>query len=302
MSDRRTSNIREILRWIDDDNDHYSASISGKSVLIMREQGLGDEIRWSSCYRDVISESKHCTIQCDQRLAPILKRSLAEAEIFPAEPKNSPQVLPAEDSYEIKLLAGDLPARFRRKIQDFPDRKSFLVVDPQKASLWKNRLDELGGNLKIGICWRSDVVDWYRMRTAFYTHIDEWEGILTVPGATFINLHYGNYAYELEQAKELFGVPIHTWPDLDLRDDLDSVFALISELDLVITVQTAVWNMAGAVGTETWAVLHPIMYLGTDHVPWYKSVKPVKHNLGDSSEIVLGRIAAQLRQRIAEQR
>ena len=90
------------------------------------------------------------------------------------------------------------------------------------------------------------------------------------------------------------------WSGLDLRDDLENVFALISELDLVITAQTAVLKMAGAVGTETWATLSPIMYLGTDHIPWYKCVNPVPYELGDTSDVVLERIAERLRARVVQ--
>ena len=302
LSDRRTSNIRPVLNWVDKDEDHFNVPMNGKKVLILREQGLGDEIRWSSCYDEVIDESDSCIIQCDKRLASIFGRSFPNANFYPVESLNSQERLPPPDTYEVKCLAGDLTARYRRNISNFPKRDYVLKPDPQKTVLWKKRLEELDDNLKVGICWRSEVVDWCRMRNAFYSHLDEWGDILNTSGATFVNLHYGDCAHELEQAEKTFGVHIHEWPDLDLRNDLDSVFALISQLDLVITVQIAIWNMAGAVGTETLAVLNPIMRLGTDHVPWYKSVVPIRYVLGDSSEVVLGRIAAELRVRIAVQR
>ena len=302
LSDRRSLSVRPVLTAVGKDRDHFDVPIKGKNVLIMREQGLGDEIRWSGCYDEVIEEAAHCIIQCDQRLAPIFSRSFPDAELFPIEPLNTLKETPPLETFDLICLAGDLTARYRRNISEFPKRDYVLKPDPEKAAHWRARFDALNDNLKVGICWRSEVLDWYRMRNAFYTHLDEWGDILRLPGATFVNLHYGDCAYELEQAEKTFGVHIHEWPDVDLRDDLDSVFALISELDLVITVQTAVWNMAGAVGTETLAILNPIMRLGTNHIPWYKSVMPVQQDLGDSSEVVLGRIAAELRARIAAQR
>jgi len=72
-------------------------------------------------------------------------------------------------------------------------------------------------------------------------------------------------------------VRILRWQDLDLRNDLESVLALISELDLIISVSTAVVPLAGAIGVPTLMLAHRnYFHLGeSDIYPWFKSVIPV---------------------------
>ncbi len=297
-SNQCTASIRLSLRWIDVDRDRTTNPLTGKRVLIRREQGLGDEIRWSGCYQDVINEADSCIIQCDERLSAIFKRSFPEVEVYPVEMANTATDIPPPEAYDMMCLAGDLPTRYRRRINDFDKSTSWLKSDPDKNMEWRNQLNALNGDIKVGLCWRTDVITWHRMRTGFYSHLDDWGDVLTIPGVSFVNLFYGQCDVELDRAKELYGVDVHVWPDLDLRDDLDDVFALISQLDLVISAQTAVMDMAGAIGTETWAAVHPVTYLGTDHIPWYRSVNPIEFNFGDTPEIVLSRIAERLRQRV----
>ena len=162
------------------------------------------------------------------------QRSFPGAHIYPVEPIERPTDVPPSETYDVACLAGDLPARYRRRIEDFPDNDFVLQPDPSKQAFWQSRLDTLGDGLKIGICWRSEIVNWFRMRNAFYSHIDEWGDILTIPETSFVNLYYGECAQELEQVEKQHGVTVHQWPDLDLRDDLESVFpsyqSLISSL------------------------------------------------------------------------
>ncbi len=299
-SKQSASGMRNALNWTDPHRTEPALSPAGKRVLIRREQGLGDELRFAGCFEDAITEASSCIIQCDTRLAPIFQRSFPSAEIYPVAPIDCPHDLPPSDTYDMVYLAGDLPARYRRTIDAFPSRRSTLVVNPDYTAIWKARLSALGPGIKIGVCWRSEQVDWFRMRNTFYSHIEDWGNILNCPGATFVNLYYGECEQELQQAERAHGVRIHRWSDLNLRDDLENVFALISELDLVITAQTAVWNMAGAAGTETWATLNPIMRLGTDSIPWYTCVDPIPYDVGDTADMVLARIAARLRIRVGQ--
>lgn len=297
-TDLRAAEARLGLSWIDPQRDRPETPIAGKRILIRREQGIGDEIRWSSCYDEAIAEASSCIIQCDRRLEKLFARAFPTAELYPVEPLECPTDVPGPETYDIACLAGDLPNRYRRSIDAFPRKQVLLTPDPESEEKWRRRLDDLGPGLKVGICWRSDTVTWHRMRNKFYSHIDEWGDILTLPNTHFINLFYGECEYELENVHNTMGVAVHRWPDLDLRNDVDSILALISQLDLVITSQTAVWDMSGAVGTEAWAVLNPVHKMGADYVPWYQSVHAIPYDVGESSQAILARIAQQLEARL----
>ena len=113
-------------------------------------------------------------------------------------------------------------------------------------------------------------------RNVYYTNLDQWGPILTTPGLVFVNLQYDNCQPELDAAEQRFGVKIHAWDDIDLKDDLDSAAALISALDLVITAPTSVAAMAGALGVPVWDLAGKEdnwSTLGTDYMPWYPSMR-----------------------------
>jgi hypothetical protein len=112
-------------------------------------------------------------------------------------------------------------------------------------------------------------------RGKYYSALDAWEPILTLPGVNFINLQYGQVASEIAAAEQKFGVTIHNFEDLDLKNDLDGAAALTDACDLVISAPTAAAAMAGALGRETWFLVASRVWpqLGTDHYPWYRSTR-----------------------------
>jgi hypothetical protein len=78
--------------------------------------------------------------------------------------------------------------------------------------------------------------------------LDEWAGVLRTPGFKFVNLQYGDCEAELRDAEKKYGIEILRWKDLNLKDDIDDVFALIQTLDNVISVQVSTLIQAGVLG------------------------------------------------------
>lgn len=127
----------------------------------------------------------------------------------------------------------------------------------------------------MGICWRSGLLT--PTRNSEYTQVLDWAPLLARDDVVFVNLQYGESAQELEEVRRELGVEILNWPDLNLKNDVDDVFALISCLDLVVTVRTTVNNMAGAVGTPCVLLIKDSHWslLGQETYPWF----PKNHTL-----------------------
>jgi hypothetical protein len=108
-------------------------------------------------------------------------------------------------------------------------------------------------------------------RAKYFSPIDCWGPILKTPGASFINLQYGDCAEEIARAEEKFGVKIHSVEGLDLKDDIDGSAALCAALDLVISAPTAAAATAASVGTDVWFLTAARTWpqLGTEEYPWY---------------------------------
>ncbi len=113
------------------------------------------------------------------------------------------------------------------------------------------------------------------MRGFEYASIEELAPILTLDGIDFINLQSHDSGADINEAKERYGADIHSWDDLDLRNDLNDVAALTSGLDLVISFPTFSSEFAGALGVPTLCfAFHKgiIDQLGTEDAIWHPQV------------------------------
>jgi tetratricopeptide (TPR) repeat protein len=256
--------------------------LAGKRILIVGEQGLGDELMFANTLPDLaraVGDNGKLQIAVDPRLVPIFRRSFPAADV---------------GSYEDRKLEGK-PVRIfhwarengdpdfyapmgtplhilRKELDDFP-REGFLKADEEKRLAFRARLAALGPGPYVGICWRSMVLG--HKRRKYFSAIEAWKPVLSFPGATFVNLQYGEVSSELAAAREQLGVTIHHFNDLDLKNDLDGAAALTAACDLVISAPTAAAAMAGALGTEVWFVVASRVWpqLGTDHYPWYRQTR-----------------------------
>jgi tetratricopeptide (TPR) repeat protein len=225
-------------------------SLNGKTLLVWREQGLGDELLFATCLHELEALGGNIIVECDRRLVDTFTRSFphytVRAEAFlPEQGMQSPY-----KDFDLHVPLGSLMKYFRRDIKDFERSGAYIKTDPAKVAKFAERLAPYKEDYRlVGICWRSGKLD--PVRNLGYTTLDEWGEVLQTPGFKFVNLQYGECEAELKGAEEKYGVEILRWPDLNLKDDLDDVFALMHCLDAVASVQTAVLVMGGSVGVPT---------------------------------------------------
>ena len=162
-----------------------------------------------------------------------------------------------------------------RDIKDFDKQQPAWVVDPARAKDIEARLAPYKDKLLIGICWRSGVFS--IQRNMNYTHLSDWKELLIKENIQFVNLQYGDCETELTEVEQALGVSILRWPDIDLKNDLESVIALIQQLDCVITVGTAVSSLAAATGVTTFLLSKKVwLMLGEEsRYPWFDCVIPL---------------------------
>lgn len=245
-------------------------NLGGKALLVWKEQGIGDEIMFAGIYPEIIMRAKRCVIECTPKLLSLFARSFPDARIVPGVDPPDPATL---DAIDLQCAAGTLARWLRPTVDSFPKHKGYLVPDAARAAYWKARLTELGAGLKIGFCWRSSLRS--GTRELHYTRLDQWGPIFAVPGVHFVSLQYDECTAELDDARRRFGVPLHTFPEIDLFDDIDETAALTHGLDLVISAPTAVSGLAPALGVPTWTMSYGTSWcaLGTEHDPWFPAVR-----------------------------
>ena len=164
---------------------------------------------------------------------------------------------------------------YRNDITSFKNKyTNYIKTDLEMDYEFSKRLSKFKDRKKIGICWRSGKLDPNRNKE--YTHIGDWNEILSNPNYVFVNLQYGDCEQEIQQAENTCGIEIIRWPDVNLKDDFDKVFSIIKNLDAVISIGSTPFAMAGAVGTPVILMLRNGWdTFGTQTYPWFNSIVPI---------------------------
>lgn len=245
--------------------------LEGKRLLIWREQGLGDELLFGSCLHELQElHADQIIIECDHRLAPVLARSFPNYVVRPqsyyAQTRES-----TYNDFDFHLPIASLMKFFRRKIDDFQRGGPYIVPNEELVDEFQQRLAPFKDKPLVGICWRSGKLS--PVRNLSYTVLEDWLPILKSDKVRVVSLQYGDSEDEIREIEEKHDVELIRWPDMNQKDELDKVFALMSCLDLVISVNTAPLRMAAACGMPTLGVEgRGWTRLGdkeSDKLPWF---------------------------------
>jgi tetratricopeptide (TPR) repeat protein len=221
-------------------------SLEGKRLLIWREQGLGDELLFGSCLHELQElNADQIIIECDHRLAPVFARSFPTYVVRPqsyfAQTRES-----TYNDFDFHLPIASLMKFFRRRIEDFQRGGPYIVPNEELVNQFQQRLAPFKDKPLVGICWRSGKLS--PVRNLSYTVLEEWLPILKCDKVRVVSLQYGDAEAEIKAVEAAHGIEIIRWQDLNQKDELDKVFALMKCLDLAISVNTAPLRMASAVG------------------------------------------------------
>jgi tetratricopeptide (TPR) repeat protein len=267
----------------------------GQSLLIYPEQGIGDEMMFTSCVPDLMQAGNDCTLICAPKLEALFRRSFPTARVLGAAvPEIPAKVTSLSPKPDYKLAIGSLPRYYRRSLSDFPQHAGYLKADPEKVARWKTRLDDLGPGLKVGISWKGGL-PW----TGAHSRTVGLEGflpILRVEGVKCVSLQYTDCREDLDTLRSSHGIVLPHWQEA--IDDYDETAALVSALDVVVTVCTSVVHLAGGLGKPvivmapsrpTWR--YAMMEGG---MPWYPSVRVFRQPTRGDWAPVLKRTVAEL--------
>ena len=274
--------------------------LRGLHLLLVGEQGLGDEIMFASMIGDALAAlgpAGRLTLAVEPRLVPLLARAWPAVRVIGHATSSLAGRLrrTAPDAGAVQAWApiGDLLPLLRARPESFKGAKAFIEPDPARVAHWRDWLASLGEAPRVGFIWRSGLMAGLRARR--FAPFESWTPVLATPGASFVNLQYGEAEPDLARAQAA-GLTIQRPPGLDLMQDLEGVAALCRALDLVIGPPTATTNLAAALGAETWIVSANPNWpaLGTAGYPWYPAVKAFQPD-GTGWEARLETVARALR-------
>ena len=258
-----------------------SEPLNNQRLLIHEEEGLGDYIQFC---RFVPLAAEHCEVSL--RVPPALKRLVRSLK--GAHTPFAPGTEPPCDLH-ISLLS--LPAALNIDLATLPTAP-YLHPEPDLVASWRARLAPLPG-LRVGLAWAGNpayVADHHRSLSP-----DLLSPFAGTPGVSFVSLQVGGAPWTMPSPEQRAALNLYD-PTAELAD-LSETAALIAALDLVITVDSALAHLAGAIGHPVWLLNR----FNTDwrwlrgHVdsPWYPSMRIfAQKRPGDWSPVIAEASAA----------
>jgi Flp pilus assembly protein TadD len=219
--------------------------LDGKRVLVLDEQAIGEQVLFSACLPTLVADGALVTVRC----APTLKALFANS--FPGVTALASKLddhLLAGVKFDYQVDIGSLPGLCWSSM---PRLGSYLAGPTSRRAHWKAKVDSLGGGLKIGLSWRGGTPQTGAALRSIA--LDQWAPVLAVQGVHFVSLQYTDCAAEVAEVQRRFHCRLHTWPEA--LDDYAETAALVEELDLVISVATALVRLTSALGREAWAMV-----------------------------------------------
>ncbi len=217
--------------------------LEGKKILVCKEQGLGDNVQFIRYICCLVDKGAQVFLLMDDRLNELLQ-SLP----WPWQPY---RVGMKYDYWTTPLC---LTSFF--STDEVFTINSYLLANDKLIDFWRERLNKLGEGLRVGISWRGGATKLDRLSRS----IDEQvlKTLLSIKGCTFINLQYDCDRQELDHINAVNSFAIFHMDAIDLKNDVSNLAALMTALDLIITVDNTTAHLAGALGLPAYLLLPKI--------------------------------------------
>ena len=252
-------------RWMGED-------LSGKTILVVGEQGHGDNIQFIRFLVDLHSRGAKILLQVTNALIPLLSRTPIISRI---EPYGTDM---GEFDYWVPIMS--LPGVLGVTLDNIPRVQNYLTVDPDQVKAWQARLG-LKYKMRVGFAWTGRKDSWLNQHKSVPFEI-MLELIKANPQYEWINLQIdGTEAEEIALAEA--GVSVFPGTVGSFADSA----ALMMNLDVVIGVDSANSHLAGALGRPTWIMLNNYAtdwrwLVDRDSSPWYSTVRLFRQpSMGD---------------------
>ncbi|HEV3136524.1 MAG TPA: tetratricopeptide repeat-containing glycosyltransferase family protein [Pirellulales bacterium] len=267
---------------------------ANRTMLVYAEQGLGDTLQFVRYLPLVRERGGEVLLEVQAAIVPLLRTSGIQGVM--ATPADLP-------SFDLQVPLHNLPGIFQTTADNVPDDVPYLTADPELVAVWRERLSQHGG-FKIGVAWQGEkALEYDRSRSI---GLGEFAPLSTAPGVKLFSLQKNAGSEQLTEMADRFTVH-------DLGADFDEssgafmdTAAVMKSLDLVITADTSVAHLAGALGVTTWVALPTPpdwrWLLEREDSPWYPTVRLFRQSTPGQWTDVFARMTDALRKWIEARR
>lgn len=262
--------------------------LRGRRIAVYAEQGLGDVIQFIRYVRELQADGATVFGVVQPELVPLVEHSFPDLLCLTPH-----RVLQAD--YHVALL--DLPMHYGTTMADVPAPMPYLRAPADKVGEWARRMPPANGRLRVGLAWSGSPRQVNNNNRAM--RLSQLAPLLEMVQLQCFSLQKGDCGAltDIEPSGEQLVDLTVEWADFT-----DSA-ATIENLDLVITVDTSIAHLAGAMGKECWVMLAPNAdwrwLLDREDSPWYPTLRLFRRGFGEPRGKQVGRVVQALRARLA---
>lgn len=252
--------------------------VAGRTILLYPEQGYGDAIQFIRYAPMVAALGARVVVACQETLRKIFETVEGVQSVVTPE-----QALPAHDCHAALM---SLPLAFRTTLNTIPARIPYLRADGERIETWRTRLAPGGARLKVGLAWSGNPR--FAAARTKACPVDQLVPLVETPHCDFFSLQKGEAASQVSRLNAASRRVIDYTGELDTFAD---TAALIDGLDLVITIDTVVAHLAGALGKPVWILLPYAAdwrwLRGREDSPWYPTARLYRQpRIGDWDHVI----------------
>jgi tetratricopeptide (TPR) repeat protein len=268
------------------------SSLAGRTILLYSEGGVGDTIQFVRYAAVVKRLGATVILGCREHILPLLK-SCPGIDRFVAAGSVPPD-------FDVQISLMSLPRVLKTALSTVPAEIPYLRPDAKLQQTWHRRLSRCSG-FKIGIAWQGNPENRHdRQRSIPLAHFAR---LARIDGVSLISLQKGLGTEQLRAAADSFRV-LELGAGLDKRSGafMDTA-AVMKSLDLVITADTSIGHLAGALGVPVWIALAFMpdwrWLLHREDSPWYPTMRLFRQSKPGDWDGVFARMAEELESKIA---
>jgi tetratricopeptide (TPR) repeat protein len=261
--------------------------VRGGTILLHAEQGLGDTLQFVRYAPLVAQRCAQVVLECQPELAGLMQgvagvsRVVSEGETLPAFAAHAPLM--------------SLPSIYGTTLDTVPWNGAYVHADAGRIASWRDAMPPGAARLKVGLVWAGRAQQWDDRKRSI--SLSMLAPLAAAGGVTFYSLQKG--AAAAEAGAPPAGMKL---VDLSVRiGDFSDTAALASLLDLVITIDTSVAHLAGAMGLPVWVLTAHApdwrYHIGREDNPWYPTMRLFRQERDGDWPAAIGRVAAALQRR-----
>ena len=262
--------------------------LAGKAILVHCEQGYGDTLQFIRFAPRLARTAARVTVLAEPPLISLL-RSIPDIEVTDR--------VTGEAAYDFQTPLLCAPRLLGTTLETIPAETPYLFADAGKAAAWAERLGDDGG-LRVGLVWaggtRNDAPSLHAIDRRRSVRLQQFAPLGEIAGVRFFSLQKDGPAAQARQPPA--GLDLTDWTH-ELRDFADTA-ALVAGLDLVISVDTSVAHLAGALGKPVWVLSRfdgCWRWLnGREDSPWYPTARVFHQRAPGDWDEVMDRVAGEL--------